>query len=108
YRVAAFSVTDMQTVMSEAQTLVLMIRDPRADLFWMMSGKERLPIRYNQEEVKALADIARTYGVQDEHNPLTVSKRTFANRFIKRAAMLETDVAMLGGQSAAPVAVAPS
>lgn len=101
-RVAAMSIADVQTLSSDAQTLITLMRRPGAMVFFTTgSRKEQVQINYSVAELGALRTLARRATVRDVWCGVPSDK--CANDFVKRAALLEQDVAMLRMGERAPI-----
>src|SRR5438309_9603890 len=66
FTVGAFSIGDVQTLMTDAQTLVTVIRNPRAMAFFLKSGKSLRQIQYTASELSALRDLAAIHRQREE------------------------------------------
>ncbi len=108
-RVAAMSIADVQALSIDAQTLVTLMRRPGALVFFVANGREergddlfnrggpgkrQTQIRYRAVEIAALRALAKRLAGHD-------------NEFLRRAALLEADVAMLDTIERIPITHAP-
>ena len=107
-RVAAMSIADIQTLSIDAQTLITLMRRPGALVFFIGKAEDRTDdlfnrggsvrkqtqIRYRPGEIELMRALAKRLAPRD-------------NEFLRRAALLEADVAILDTTERAPVTYAP-
>ena len=108
-RVAAMSIADIQALSIDAQTLVTLMRRPGALVFFVANGpeergddlfnrggpgKKQRQIQYRAAEIEPIRALAKRLAGHD-------------NEFLRRAALLEADVAMLDTIERVPIAQAP-
>ena len=108
-RVAAMSIADIQALSIDAQTLVTLMRRPGALVFFVANGpeergddlfnrggpgKRQTQIRYRAAEIEPIRALAKRLAGHD-------------NEFLRRAALLEADVAMLDTIERVPITAAP-
>jgi tetratricopeptide (TPR) repeat protein len=104
-RVASMSIADIQTLAIDAQTLLTLMRHPRAMRFFTPGpGSKQIEIRYSVAEIEALRSLAKRMAPREDNDALN---SRLVNGFLERAALLEGDVAMLGTTETVPMTHAP-
>src|SRR5438128_704061 len=58
FEIAAFSSTDLQLLIIDAQSLVTLIRNPRAPILFVKSGQTQRQVPYTGTQIKRLRDLA--------------------------------------------------
>jgi hypothetical protein len=90
----------------DAQSVVALMRDPRAGVVWTIKdGRRTNALRYTSGEVEDLRYLAKRFSPLDPRS--TSPKMLQINTLLKRAALLESDVAMLTPPQTGPIVERP-
>jgi hypothetical protein len=102
---AALSIAEVQMLGVDAQSVVVLIRNPSASILWVAKdGRRTGQLRYTPPEAEALRQLAKRRSRPEIINAL---KMIEVNTLLKRAALLESDVAMLTPMEGGPIVQAP-
>jgi tetratricopeptide (TPR) repeat protein len=102
--VTGMRVPEVQTLSVDAKTLVILMRNSRATIFYINQGKRQVKIDYGLSDVDALRALARRVSPNPQNDGVKTAE---INRFLRRAALLEGDVAMLNLVEQVPLSAAP-
>ena len=103
---AALSIAETQMLGVDAQAVVALMRDAKAGVIWTIKdGRRTNALRYTTGEVEDLRYLAKKFSPLDPRS--TYFKMVQINTLLKRAALLESDVAMLTPMQTGPIVERP-
>jgi len=90
--VSWFNIPAVQMLMTDAQTVVALMRRPSAIDFRTTDGKKQIRVSYAPGQVERLRALAKRLAPRELNEALSAQR---VSEILKRAALLETDLAML-------------